>query len=82
MLRPKRNTSLRTRFPDAERVPLTQDDIISLDEEMTELALLLPDWQAQSLEAVARSEGVSAGQIVRRLIQEYCGVRLNRFAVE
>jgi hypothetical protein len=57
-------------------------EIRMLDEEMTELALLLPDWQARSLEDVARSEGVSTGQIIRRLIQEYCGARLNRFAVD
>jgi hypothetical protein len=82
MLRPKSKSVLRTLLAGTERTPAVQDRIVTLDEEMTELALLLPGWQAQSLEAVARSEGVSAGQIVRRLIQEYCGVRLSRFAVE
>jgi hypothetical protein len=61
---------------------VARSEIRMLDEQMTELELLLPEWQARSLEAVARSEGVSAGQILRRLIQEYCGSRLNRFAVE
>jgi hypothetical protein len=59
---------------------IARNEIRTLDEEMAEMALLLPDWQARSLEAVARYEGVSAGQIVRRLIQEYCGSRLNHFA--
>ena len=82
MLRQKTSGALRSLLAGAERVPAVPDGIVTLDEEMAELALLLPGWQAQSLEAVARSEGVSAGQIVRRLIQEYCGVRLSRFAVE
>jgi hypothetical protein len=82
MHRPRENPAWRSRYQGADMLPRTRNEIRSLDEEMTELSLLLPDWQAQSLEAVARSEGVSAGQIVRRLILEYCGVRLNRFAVE
>ena len=79
---PREAPAWRSRHQGADMLPRTRNEIRSLDEEMTELSLLLPDWQAQSLEAVARSEGVSAGQIVRRLILEYCGGRLNRFAVE
>jgi hypothetical protein len=82
MHKPRQTPAWQSRYPGADMLTRTRNEIRSLDEEMTELSLLLPDWQAQSLEAVARSEGVSAGQIVRRLILEYCGVRLNRFAVE
>lgn len=40
------------------------------DGEMVELALCLPGWQAQCLEAVAHQRGLTAGQLLRRLIQE------------
>jgi hypothetical protein len=39
--------------------------------EIVEMALLLPGWQASALETVARSQGLTAGQMLRRLIGEY-----------
>jgi hypothetical protein len=42
-----------------------------LDGEMAEFSLLLPGWQAAALEATAHAQGLTAGQMVRRLIQDY-----------
>lgn len=42
----------------------------SLDEEMAELAILVPSWQVQALEQAARSEGISMGQYMRRALQQ------------
>ena len=40
------------------------------DGEMVELALCLPGWQAQRLEAAAHQRGLTAAQLLRRLIHE------------
>jgi hypothetical protein len=45
--------------------------IARLGEEMVELAFLLPDWQAAALEAAAHGCGMTAGQLMRRILQEY-----------
>jgi hypothetical protein len=45
-------------------------EVNRLDEEMTELSLLLPSEQALALIAVAQSEGVSVAQFMRRLVWE------------
>jgi hypothetical protein len=39
-----------------------------LDQEVVELALLLPRWQAEALEDAARSRGMTTGQMLRRVI--------------
>lgn len=39
--------------------------------EMTELTLFLPGWQAAELEEAAHGLGITTGQLVRRLIQDY-----------
>jgi hypothetical protein len=39
--------------------------------EMVELALLLPDRQLQELEAVAHDQGLTTGQMIRRLIAAF-----------
>lgn len=41
-----------------------------LDHEVVELPLLLPRWQAQALEEVARNQGMTTGQMLRRLVGE------------
>jgi hypothetical protein len=41
-----------------------------LDQEVIELALLLPRWQALELEAVASRRGMTTGQMIRRVIGE------------
>lgn len=40
------------------------------DHEVVELQLLLPRWQAAALEAAAQSRGMTAGQILRRVITD------------
>jgi hypothetical protein len=47
-------------------------DVALLDEEMVELSLLLPSRQAQALEAAANDQGVTAGQLLRSLIRQFC----------
>ena len=39
-----------------------------LDGEMVELSLLLPLWQVEVLETAARGQGLTAGQMLRRII--------------
>ena len=43
-----------------------------LDPEMVELSLHLPQWQVEALEVAARSRGLTTGQMLRRLIGNYC----------
>lgn len=45
--------------------------MMQLDNEMVEIALLLPHWQASALETAAHSRGVSTAQMVRNLIGRY-----------
>lgn len=47
-------------------------EISRLDGEMVELALLLPSWQADALELAAQDQGVTAGQMIRHLIRDFC----------
>jgi hypothetical protein len=42
-----------------------------LDEEMAELSLLLPGWQAAAMEWLANSRGLTLGQLTRLLIRDY-----------
>lgn len=42
-----------------------------LDEEMTELSLLLPAGQAAQMERLAYSRDLTCGQLIRLLIREY-----------
>jgi hypothetical protein len=44
-----------------------------LDQEVIELPLLLPRWQAQALEAAARRRGMTTGQMLRRVITDLFG---------
>jgi hypothetical protein len=43
-------------------------DMTSLDAEVIEMSLLLPRWQALALQSAARQRGMSAAQMLRRLI--------------
>ena len=43
-------------------------EITPLDDEVVELALLLPRWQAAALEEAAHTRGLTAGQMLRKLI--------------
>jgi hypothetical protein len=42
------------------------------DQGVVELMLLLPRWQADALESAARGRGLTAGQMLRRLVGSYC----------
>ncbi len=50
-------------------------EVIRQDQEVVELPLLLPRWQALELEAAARRRGMTTGQMLRRLIGEVVGSR-------
>ena len=41
-----------------------------MDAEIVELALLLPAWQAQALANAASQRGMTAGQMLRRVISD------------
>ncbi len=43
------------------------------DQEVVELPLLLPRWQAEVLEAAATRRGMTTGQILRRVIGDLFG---------
>ena len=45
-------------------------EITPLDDEVVELALLLPRWQAEALEEAAHNRGLTAGQMLRKLISK------------
>ncbi len=45
-------------------------DVGRFDQEVIELPLLLPRWQAMELEAAASRRGMTTGQMIRRVIGE------------
>lgn len=47
------------------------DRLSVFDQEMVELTLCLPGWQAEVLEAAARRRGQTSAQVIRGLIREY-----------
>ncbi len=49
----------------------SSEQLFRLDGEMMELMLLLPSWQAAALERAARQQGLTSGQLTRRLITAY-----------
>ena len=51
----------------------SEPNLTLLDGEIVEFSVLLPGWQAAALEAAARGQGLTAGQMVRRLIQDFFG---------
>lgn len=40
--------------------------------DVAEISLLLPGWQLAALESAARERGLTSGQMVRRLIRDFC----------
>jgi hypothetical protein len=46
-----------------------------MEEPVTELSLLLPTWLAAEMERLARSRGMTLGQLIRLLIWEHLGSR-------
>jgi hypothetical protein len=57
-----------------EPMPLGRD-MTALDADVIELALLLPRWQAVALQTAAMKRGLSAGQMLRRMIGATIGVQ-------
>jgi hypothetical protein len=51
--------------------PAPDDWLCRTGAEVVEVALLLPGRQAAALERLACSRGLTLGQLIRRLIQEY-----------
>jgi hypothetical protein len=43
-------------------------EMTPIDSEVVELALLLPRWQAAALEDAAHQRGITAGQMLRKMI--------------
>jgi len=52
-------------------VSLSPDRISCLGEDMVELSFLLPEWQAAALEAAAHGRGLTAAQLMRRILREH-----------
>jgi hypothetical protein len=50
---------------------VVQDNVSRLDADMVELSLLLPGRQLAQLETVARRQGLTMGQMLRRLITAF-----------
>ena len=50
-------------------------EVTPFDAEMVELAMLLPRWQAVELELAAQENGLTPGQMVRRLIGQTLAAR-------
>jgi hypothetical protein len=48
-----------------------ETDVARLDRDVVELSLLLPQQQLLELESAARSQGLTAGQMLRRLIRAF-----------
>lgn len=61
-------------LPIFETQTLTMD-VNRQDQEVVELPLLLPRWQAMELEDAARRRGMTTGQMLRRMIGEVIGAR-------
>jgi len=50
----------------------SRSDVTLLDGDMVELSLLVPGWQAEALATAADRRGMTAAQVLRGLIHEFC----------
>ena len=64
-------------FPGEEKMSLSNaenadfhEGVVPLDGEVAELSVLVPSWQAAAIEKVAGIRGISAGQLVRSILQQ------------
>lgn len=55
----------------SERLTGAANEISRLDHEMVELSLLVPQWQIEALETAASFRGITAGQMLRRVLSSY-----------
>ena len=46
-----------------------------LDDEVVEVSLLLPGWQASALESAAHDRGLTAAEMVRSLLRDFLAER-------
>ncbi len=53
------------------RTGLLEQEMASPDTEVVELALLVPQWQVAELERLAAEQGLTLGQILRRLVNAF-----------
>ena len=54
-------------------LPEVHESLVPLDGEVAELSLLVPSWQAAALEQAACTQGITPGQLVRRILQQVIG---------
>lgn len=75
--------TLQKPFPPAvslDSIPPSASEQPALSEdEVVELAFLLPDWQVSALEAMAHGRGLTTGQMLRHILGELFH-RQTRFA--
>jgi hypothetical protein len=57
-------------WPDPTTTTPPPAESVRVANEVIELQLLLPRWQAAALESAARSRGMTTGQILRRVIAD------------
>ena len=50
-------------------------DMSAVDADMTEMALLLPRWQALALQNAAKKRGITTAQMLRRMIGAMVGAQ-------
>lgn len=55
-----------------ERLTRIAPELPNENQSFVEMALVLPQWQVDALTNAARGCGMTAGQILRRLIRHYC----------
>jgi hypothetical protein len=46
-------------------------DFCREDEDVVEIPLLIPNWQAEALESAAHQQGLTAGELIRHLLLDY-----------
>jgi hypothetical protein len=56
---------------DLERLGYPAPDLGAADADIVEVSFLLPGWQVAALEATAHAQGLTTGQMTRRLIQDF-----------
>jgi hypothetical protein len=49
---------------------MDESTFLPLDEQMTEMSLLLPNWQVDAIAEAARAESITVGQYIRRAVQQ------------
>ncbi len=48
-----------------------EQDVPRTDSDMAELSLLVPQWQLDQLQTLAEAQGLTLGQVLRRLINAF-----------